>query len=115
MRFLGRRVYLEVVVIVASLWAQTRATAAAAQRVPGVAPRTLRRWLGWWLGPFLQTEVFAAIQARLVGVDASAVPASIFDKLGGDRAGQVGTMLELLKPLTWGSLPARSSFSRGTA
>jgi hypothetical protein len=115
MRFLGRRVYLEVVVIVASLWAQTAATEAAAQRVSGVAPRTLRRWLGWWLGPFLQTEVFAAMQARLVGVDTSTVPASLLDKLGGDRAGQVRTMLELLKPLTWGTLPARSSFSGGTA
>jgi hypothetical protein len=114
-RFFGRRVYLEVVVLVASLWAQALTAAAELRRVTGVAPRTLRRWLSWWQGPFIRTEVFAAIQARLVGVDASALPASIVDRLGGERAEQVRTMLELLRPLTWGSLPARSSFSRGTA
>jgi hypothetical protein len=45
LRFLGRRVYLEVVVIVASMVAQTMVmTARAAIAVTGVSLRTLRRW-----------------------------------------------------------------------
>jgi hypothetical protein len=115
LRFLGRRVYLSVVVIVASLAAQALATAGELRRATGVAARTARRWLAWWQGPFIRTEVFVAVQARLVGVEVSALPASIVERLGVERVEQVRTMLELLKPLTWGTLPARSSVSRDIA
>ncbi len=115
LRFLGRRVYLGVVVIVASLAAQALATAGELRRATGVAPRTVRRWLGWWQGPFIRTEVFVAVQARLVGVEVSALPASIVLRLGGERREQVRTMLELLVPPAWGPLPARSPVSRDIA
>lgn len=113
-RFLGRRVYLEVVVIVASLWAQALSVAEARKRT-GVAKRTIQRWLAWWQGPFLRTEVFAAVQARLVGVDVSALPASLVERLSGDDAERMGVMQQRLRPLTWGTLPARSSVSGGLA
>ena len=44
-RFLGRRVYLGAVVIVAAAVALVAATAAAATRSTGVPARTARRWL----------------------------------------------------------------------
>ena len=31
--------------------------------------RTTQRWLGWWQGPFLSTEVFVTVCARLIGVE----------------------------------------------
>jgi hypothetical protein len=102
LRFLGRRVYLGVVVIVASLVAQ--ALGAADAQATGVPRRTTRRWRSWWSGPFLTKEVFLAIRARLVGVDVGEIPRSIVERLPGALAEQVRTMLHLLAPLTTGSV-----------
>lgn len=103
LRFLGRRVYLGVVVIVASFFAQALGEVGA-KATSGVPRRTTRRWLGWWRGPFLTTEVLIAIRARLVGVDVAEVPRSIVERLPGAALEQVRTMLHLLAPLTTGSV-----------
>jgi hypothetical protein len=55
-RFLGRRVYVGAVVIVASVVALHVTSAAALRRATGIAARTVRRWLGWWRGPFTATS-----------------------------------------------------------
>ena len=114
-RFLGRRVYLGAVVIVASMVAQALRAAGEIRRRTGVPARTTRRWLGWWQGPFLGTEVFVTICARLVGVDVGRVPASIVDRLAGTWTERVRRMLEWLAPLTTGSVPDGARFLRGTA
>jgi hypothetical protein len=115
LRFLGRRVYLGVVVIVASLVAQAHGAARVIRQKTGVPARTVRRWLSWWGGTFIRTEVFVAIRARLVGVDESKLPASIVERLPGSRTEQVRTMLDLLWPLTAGSVRDGARFSRGIA
>ena len=112
LRFLGRRVYLGVVVIVASLVAQWLGTAEASRRVTGVPARTTRRWVGWWCGAFVRTEVFLAVRARLVGLAIEELPTSIVAKLPGPWPQRVRTVLEFLAPLTTGSLPAGSPFRR---
>ncbi|WP_437905324.1 hypothetical protein WME95_44665 [Sorangium sp. So ce327] len=113
LRFLGRRVYLAVVVIVASLAAQ--AIDAASAQPTGVPRRTTRRWLTWWRGPFLATEVLLAIRARLVGVDVGRIPRSIIERLPGTADEQMRTMLHLLAPLTTGSVLDGSCFLRDIA
>ena len=113
LRFLGRRVYLGAVVIVASVIAQALRTAAAIQRATGVPERTTRRWLGWWRGPFIATEVFVAVRARLIGVAVSELPASIVERFEGTPQEQVRGMLALLAPLTTGSVRDGSRFVRG--
>jgi hypothetical protein len=113
LRFLGRRVYLGVVVIVASLVAQALGAARALRQKTGVPARTVRRWLSWWGGAFIETEVFVAIRARLVGVDESQVPASIVERLPGSQTQKVRTMLDLLWPLTAGTASDGARFSRG--
>jgi hypothetical protein len=115
LRFLGRRVYLGVVVIVASLVAQALGAARALRQKTGVPARTVRRWLSWWGGAFIATEVFVAIRARLVGVDESQVPASIVERLPGSRTEQVRATLDLLWPLTTGSARDGARLSRGIA
>jgi hypothetical protein len=40
----------------------------------GEPARTVRRWLSWWQGAFLCTEVFVAVRARLVEVALPALP-----------------------------------------
>jgi hypothetical protein len=115
LRFLGRRVYLGVVVILASLVGQARAKAAELRRQTGVPPRTVRRWLSWWQGLFLSTEVFVAIRARLIGVDVDEVPSSIVEQLPGSRTSRMLTMLSWLLPLTTGSVADGSRFLRDVA
>src|ERR1700727_2648211 len=56
--FLGRRGYLGVAVIVASAGALALRAALEIRRQTGVPARTTGRWLGWWQGPFLDTETF---------------------------------------------------------
>ncbi|MGA8364867.1 MAG: hypothetical protein WB709_10150, partial [Solirubrobacteraceae bacterium] len=114
-RFLGRRVYLGAVVIVASIVALAVQGARELRRQTGVPSRTLGRWLGWWRGPFLGTEVFVTICARLIGVDVGRVPASIVDQLAGTGTERVRSMLAWLAPLTTGSVPDGARFLRGTA
>jgi len=112
LRFLGRRVYLGVVVIVASMVAQSLATAGAIVRATGVPARTTRRWLRWWRDPFTSTEVFVTIRARLIAVAVAGLPASIVDRLPGDASARVRAMLGLLGPITCKSVPDGSRISR---
>jgi len=112
-RFLGRRVYLGAVVIVASMVALALRAAREIRQQTGVPSRTTSRWLGWWQGPFLGTEVFVTICARLVGVEAARVPVSIVDQLAGTGTKRVRKMLELLAPLTTGSVPDGARFLGG--
>lgn len=114
LRFLGRRVYLGVVVIVASLVAQTLG-AVGAKGATGVPRRTTCRWLAWWRGPFLATAVLVAMRARLVGVDVGGVPRSIVERLPGTAPEQTRTMLHLLAPITTGSVLDGARFLRDIA
>lgn len=114
-RFLGRRVYLGAVVIVASIVALALQGVREIRQQTGVPSRTVGRWLCWWQGPFLDTEVFVTICARLIGVDVGRVPESIVGRLAGTWAERVGSMLEWLAPLTTGSVPDGARLLRGTA
>jgi hypothetical protein len=116
LRFLGRRVYLGAVVIVASVVALLAATAAAAHRATGVAPRTARRWARWWRGGFPETSVFAALSARLVPAVARAqLPASLLARLMGAPEARVARLLALLAPMTTESTADGARFVRGLA
>jgi hypothetical protein len=103
LRFLGRRVYLGAVVIMASVIAQALTTAKALRQATGVPARTSRRWLSWWRGAFLLTDVFVKLRARLIGVVADKLPASILSRLGDTVESQVRGLLHWLTPLTTGS------------
>ncbi len=110
-RFLGRRVYVGAVVIVASVAALA---AASAQRVTGVPARTLRRWIRWWRGPFTTSAPFVELSARLVpSFSRSALPTSILQRLGGEPAVRIQRLLAWLAPITTGSSPDGSRFLRG--
>lgn len=102
-RFLGRRVYLEAVVIVASVLglvehARQRAT------VAGVPSRTIGRWLAWWSGPFVKTAVFAALRARLVtSIPPTLLPHAALERMRGSADERVERLSLLLRPLTTAS------------
>lgn len=66
LRFLGRRVYLELVVVVASAHAQVAATLRRAREATQVPEWTLRRWSTWWTQLLPQAPWWAQLRARFV-------------------------------------------------
>jgi hypothetical protein len=112
-RFLGRRVYVGAVVIVASVFALATAARAGVQAT-GVPARTTRRWLGWWRGPFVETAVFASLSGRLVPAPSRGeVPTSLLARMVGSPHERVEKLLSWLAPLTTGSVSDGSRFVRG--
>lgn len=112
-RFLGRRVYVGAVVIVASVVALAVATAGAARRETGIASRTMRRWRRWWRDGFPATSVFVALAARVMMFDRRQMPASILERFIGDEDVRVRAMLVWLAPLTTASVDDGARFVRG--
>ena len=115
-RFLGRRVYVGAVVIVASVVALAAVSARAARRATGIAPRTTRRWLRWWRGPFTMSAPFVELTARLLpSFSRSALPTSVLERLGGEPAARIARLLVWLAPITTASTPDGSRLLRGLA
>lgn len=130
MRFLGRRVYAAIVVVLAMVLYQAGARAsrpapadeqapavdapaevAAVRPAPAVeaSPRTLERWRRWWGEDFPASEVWRAAQGRLMPpIDAAALPASLLPRFGETAQEQVLGVLRLLLPLT-GRMPPDTS------
>lgn len=113
-RFLGRRVYLGAVVIVAAAIALVAATAAAATRSTGVPARTTRRWLRWWRGPFTASAPFVELSARLVPApERPRIPLSLLERLADEHPIAVAKLLAWLAPITTTSCPDGSRLLRG--
>ena len=124
LRFLGRRVYVEAVVLLASLVAQLTAALRDARALTGVPGRTLRRWGAWWRNTFPQCSTWLELRARFrpPPPDETVLPASLLVRLGaeladGQRSVSVGEICalasRLLAPATTLSVPDGSRFVRG--
>jgi hypothetical protein len=112
-RFLGRRVYVGAVVIVASAIAVTTMAVSALVRTTGVPARTTRRWLRWWHGPFTTTRPFAELSARLVPApERRRLPLALLERLAADRPVAVAKLLAWLAPITTSSSPDGSRWVR---
>jgi hypothetical protein len=79
-------VYLEVVVVLASVLLQILATAQAAEAASGVPLRTLRRWRSWWSEVFPRLPTWRELRARFVPPppDEVQLPGSLLARLGGN-------------------------------
>lgn len=124
LRFLGRRVYLEVVVVLASVMVEVMATAHAAEAALGVPWRTLRRWDSWWLDVFPKLQAWTELRALFVPPppDETRLPGSLLARLDGQKARAehdgdgveaAGTLLlcaRYLAPVTSGSVVEGSRF-----
>jgi hypothetical protein len=103
LRFLGRRRYDAVVVVLASMAVHglKGPQLAAMSATLGIARTTLARWCAWWRDNFLKSDLWSVLRSRLVPpVDAQAMPRALFDRIrmrGDDRLVEV---LRLVSP--WG-------------
>lgn len=125
LRFLGRRVYLEVVVLLASVVALLESTVRAARARTGVPGRTLRRWGDWWREDFPTSRTWTEARARFVppAPEEADLPRSLVTRATAELEGPSGALLSavcafvarLLAPATTASVTDGARFVRGAA
>jgi len=103
--FLGRKVYLAVVVALVSALRQgpTPARMAVLKRHWGVPERTVLRWQEWWGGAFTRSPFWRQARARFARpLDEAALPFSLVVALGVDSGAvdRLRALLHFLSPIT---------------
>lgn len=96
LRFLGRRVYLSVVVVLVAAMCQgpSPSRLSAIERTLGVSRRTVRRWLAWWRAVFPASDVWRVRRAWLAPPMADAeLPRALLLRLGDGDATAFLTVL----------------------
>ena len=102
-RFLGRCVYLALVVVLRSCrHAGSHSGAAALADEVAVPLRTLERWRLWWTEAFVVTPLWlAGCGAFMPPVDTGALPASLLERfVAADAPTRLIGLLGWLRPLT---------------
>jgi hypothetical protein len=103
-RFLGRKVYLGAVVVVATVLRHgvTPERMHKLSALFGVSRRTVQRWRMFWQETFPKLEFWRQARGDLVPpVDEHALPASLLERFLGDSA--LLDMLRFIAPITTGS------------
>lgn len=101
-RFMGRRVYLALaVVLVSGSRAAAGSTCARLGAELGVSRRTLQRWRSWWQEQFPQTPLWQAMCARFMPpVPVAQLPGELIVRFGGQTVPALVQLLAWLSPLT---------------
>ena len=113
-RFLGRRVYLALIVVLSSSrHAGANSAAPVLAGGLGVPLRTLERWRAWWTEAFVRTPLWLGGRgAFMPPVDTGRLPASLLERfVGPDAATRLNGLLRFVRPLTAslaGTPPRRS-------
>lgn len=115
-RFLGRRVYLGVAVVLASILALTATAARQIERQTGIPGRTVRRWRAYWESDFPRSQLFQEQRGRfLPPLCVERLPASLlerFEREDRDRQEVLVRTLCFLAPMTTLSVPDGARFVR---
>jgi hypothetical protein len=107
-RFLGRRVYHGVLVVLVSAAHHgiTPERMRVLREALGIDRRTLERWRQWWLDTFVQSAFWKVGRARLMPVICEkSLPLSLAQFFRVDAPGQLLELLKFLSPLTTISIP----------
>ena len=101
-RFLGRRVYLALAVVLRSIPQATPSAAGARlAAVLDVSVRTLHRWRHWWRQQLPLTAFWQDAAARFLPPVATAhCPAGLLERFAGNAADQLLRLLVFLTPVT---------------
>ncbi len=103
-RFLGRRVYLGLAVVLMSAGrAEATSAVAALGETMEVPARTVQRWRNWWVEQLPLTPLWQATCARFVPpVALNRLPGSLIERFVGAEAEPLMRLLYFLSPLTVG-------------
>lgn len=109
-RFLGRKVYVGAIVLIASALAcLVSAFAPLSVAPPKVPRRTVRRWLDFFQIVLVVLPFWQQARGRLMPpVNELHLPASLLERFAGDAAEQVVAALRFLSPITTTSCPTSS-------
>ncbi len=109
LRFLGRKVYVAVLVVVASARARSMGLTGrgSPRQVRGVPTRTVRRWLHWWQTVFALGSFWSEAKGFFATpVEVSELPVSLLERFGiGNVA--LEKLLRFTRPITTESVLAR--------
>jgi len=107
-RFLGRRVYLALLVVLGSSRHAGSNPSTPNLASLAVPARTLERWRLWWREAFIYTPLWlSACAAFMPTIDRQQLPDSLLERfLGADAAARMSALLRFLCPLTVRSRPA---------
>lgn len=110
-RFLGRKVYVEVAVLLACLAATTRDKSRQPAPPPAAPARTVKRWLTWWRTVFVASTFWSDARARLVPpVAERLLPASLLGRFSAPQA--LLDLARFIAPITTSSVADGSRFLR---
>lgn len=103
-RFLGRKVYVGAVVVLASALARgpTKTSVTKLSTLLGITRRTLARWCRWWSTTFATSRFWDSLRGRFVpAVEVATLPASAMARItaSGDEP-VVVALLRLLSPIS---------------
>ena len=101
-RFLGRRVYVALAVVVLAV-KRNKINAATTQagEALGVPERTIARWRQWWLQLFCATALWQAQCGRFMpSVEITELPQSLMARFTGTAHEAMGHLLKFLGPLS---------------
>jgi hypothetical protein len=101
-RFLGRRVYLGAVVVLATALQQgtSRWRASQLRKLLGVSTRTLARWRTWWAETFVESAFWNAAKAGFATPVDEPAPHGLLERFEGDEAERLAALLRFLAPLS---------------
>lgn len=108
LRFLGRKVYLGVVVVLISALrcGVTPGRLRYLEARVGVSQRTVMRWRRWWCEAFVATPFWRAAAAKLVPpVEQVQLPASLLERFAGAVRDRLVSLLHFIAPITTESAP----------
>jgi len=108
-RFLGRKVYVAVLVVLASIVGRERQLVGrgAARRVENVPTRTVRRWLDWWTIGFALSAFWEEAKGFFATpVDEASLPGSLLERFDGTKDDALARLLRLIAPVTTTSVKA---------
>ncbi len=103
MRFLGRKVYLGVVVALAAamMHGPNAQRVATLHEALGIDPRTLSHWRQWWTELFVRTPFWKAHRSRFMpGLDESVMPFCLVEVFAADNRPGLLKLMEFLSPIT---------------
>lgn len=103
LRFLGRRVYVSVVVVLAAamMHGLKPQRVERLRQMAGLDTRTLKRWRTWWLEGFVGSGLWKGAKGRFMPpVEEKRMPLSLVETFGAQQREGLVKLLEFLVPIT---------------